>query len=523
MPARDRSFQSAHLCVLFVFLALWRYASRVALGTRFRRWLQEHLPPWLGDVILFLSQWWVILTLVLIVELLITVVQVHDAVDVTITLKGDMGWIAYFSVMACPACVVTYLLSLVSVFRQIFAAWKDNERGKCGWYRDLRWVLQYPRDVAIQVLFLPMVYHLMMCRSVLRQWSAISGRYITNYDGLTVEGGPLPEALKHELELSIAGANACLAEMYDAYALWCFGNLGMLVADRQLSRGSNNGSNNSTLDRTSVFVVLKSTLLFGVQAYVITAVLGALYSIALAFVNLEYSPLLCNEVNLDPLPMADTSSYWANGTVAGSNGTIVDDVSGTVDDSQLNSGWCTFKNVIYGADFATSTIAIYNLFNFEHQLHSPLKKFNPGLKFWSMKVPVTLAFSEIIVLKLTQPFTGLPDNILELVDTLSKAFFMILVALLNVFAWTPTEEWYYWDEVCEVQECRSMAVDDETETESGTEESEISEAEEAPPERNPSEAPLPQVSPLPQTSPLPQLSSPPSPQEVRRSTDSAVK
>lgn len=440
--AEHVQFQAFHLCVAFVCLATIRVTSRAALSTRFRKWVSLNLPWWASDLILCLTQWWVILAIILTVELILTKSSILAVMDATLSVRRDMEWLATLSRWACPACLLTYALCVVSIAAQVRAAWRDANSGRCGWHRDLRWVLQYPRDVALQVLFMPMVYHLMMCRSLLRRWAVFS-------DGI---GDPINE---HQ-NLMAAGGDASLAEMYDAYALWCFGNLGMGVADRELRRQTG-------LGQSSVFTVLQGTLMFGVKAYVVTAVLGALYSIGLAFVVINADSSLCSVPGSLSEGLNSTRLLSQNGGEGG------------------DSGVCTFTQIIYGADFATSTIAIYNLFSFEHQLSHPLEKFNPAWKFWSMKIPVTLSFSELMLLKLTQPLTGLTTFEMEILDTMAKAYFMILVSLLNIIAWKPSEEWYYWEELCEDSEVTvvcsaATSSDEETPTESEQQDEEEVEA-----------------------------------------------
>ena len=72
-----------------------------------------------------------------------------------------------------------------------------------------------------------------MCRSVLHQWSALTAVHVADIAALDVSAG-----IKNELEHTLSGASQALAEMYDAYALWCFGNLGMLVVSHELSLGT---------------------------------------------------------------------------------------------------------------------------------------------------------------------------------------------------------------------------------------------------------------------------------------------
>jgi len=428
-------FPAFDLSISFILLALIRGTSRAALSTRFRTWLSKSLPWWASDSLLFLTQWWVILAAILTVELVVTKANIWAVIQATVDVKGELKWLATLSTWACPACILTFALCFVGIAAQVQAAWHDARAGRRGWHRDLRWVLQYPRDVALQVLFMPMVYHLMMCRSMLRRWAVFSQE----------EGS----SFRHR-NIMAAEADAAVAEMYDAYALWCFGNLGMSVADRELKRLLGG------LAQSDVFAVLQGTLMFGVKAYAFTAVLGALYSIVLTFVTLTVDHTLCNA----------QAAHGPNATVVGRLG-------------GQGSGVCAFTGTIYGANFATSTIAIYSLFSFERQLAGPLEKFHPAQKFWSMKIPVTLSFSELMLLKLTQPITGLSTEVCELLDVMTKAYFMVLVSLLNVFAWKPCEEWYQWEELCEEAPTNLLPGEEATSSDADTaSESEYEDAEE---------------------------------------------
>eukprot|EP00928_Gymnodinium_smaydae_P027670 TRINITY_DN2131_c0_g4_i3.p1 TRINITY_DN2131_c0_g4~~TRINITY_DN2131_c0_g4_i3.p1 ORF type:complete len:523 (-),score=117.65 TRINITY_DN2131_c0_g4_i3:253-1821(-) len=427
------SFHAAHLCLLGIFLTLTRYKSRAGLFNRCRSVIR----PIAGEGLVFLSQWWSILFIVLTVELVFTSLNAVDMFQGAEGLTGNKEWLAKMSMGVLPACVVTYLLSFFAIVRQLLAAYRDARQGT-PWQRNLRWVLQWSRDVAVQVLFMPMVYHLMMCRVVLHQWAAVTGNYLTDAAALDA-----PPEVKSELEVTLAAASSSFAEMYDAYALLCFGNLGMLVAEHELGRRSVVSGDASGLvamdtQRTQVLLpLLRATLLFGVKAYVVTSIASSLYSIGLAYLNIVWDPGLCSALSPSLFTTSTTTA------MAGADAARPTTASGHA----YAEAWCIFKSIMYGADFATSTIAIYNLFSFEHLLHKPLKKFNPGLKFWSMKIPVSLAFSEIIVLKLLQPFIGLTNDEVDIFDAVSKAYFMVLVAVLNVCAWSPVEDWYYWEEV----------------------------------------------------------------------------
>eukprot|EP00415_Alexandrium_ostenfeldii_P003132 UN3132 len=51
---------------------------------------------------------------------------------------------------------------------------------------------------------------------------------------------------------------------------------------------------------------------------------------------------------------------------------------------------------------------------------------------------------------------------INIVDTMTKAYFMMLVSLLNVIAWRPSEEWYYWEELREDSETHLSCNHEET-------------------------------------------------------------
>jgi len=353
--------------------------------------------------LVILCQWWVILFLALTVELVLTLVSTFSADSVfhqDPPEHGVNGLLRYLSILCVPACGVTYFLGLTGIILQVNAARKDAASLNCRWHYDLRYTLPYARDVACQVLFMPMLYHIMMCRAVIRQWSVISGEFTDD-----IRNMPLNATGQANLELQAVEADYGVAEMYDAYALWCFGNLGMAVVERSYRTQEN---------LEDMVSLIRAGILFGVQAYVIVAVASGFYSNAMSLANVMQGADLCGE---------------------------------SVGQTDSGGGFCTFGNIFYGADFATSTIAIYNLFSFEHKLWKPLQEFNPGWKFWSMKIPVSLGFAGVLCLNMSKPFTHLSSDQVTLVDALTRALVMPLVALLNLYAWRPGEVWYSWDDI----------------------------------------------------------------------------
>jgi len=161
---------------------------------------------------------------------------------------------------------------------------------------------------------------------------------------------------------------------------------------------------------------------------------AALYSIGLSMLSLQLKKDACE------------TSYLTSSLPSHTRFLLGDDNSST-SDGDLLSTVCVFSNIVYGANFATSSIAIYNLFSFEQKMGPSLRTFGPTWKFWSMKIPVTLSFTGVILLRLIQPFTGLNLNQIDFLEAIIKAYCMLLVAALNLKAWYPTEEWYTMDAV----------------------------------------------------------------------------
>jgi len=391
--------ESAYLCVILVLLGTYRWFTRTKLAGRaiakFRFCACSKLPGVLAGGLALVGQWWVLLSIALVAFFVWSWLNAtalfgyrfsDDSLSGQQRLLVTLAWYSY------PACLVTYTLGFVAIVRHVCAQRRSALDNRCPWHHDVEWFLIYPRDVALQVLFMPMVYHLMMCGSVSRCLSVITNIH----DKGIKDADP---AQRNAMEVDASTANYGLADMYDAYALWCFGNLGMTVVDRVLK----------TDGSPEVLSILRHTLLFGVFAYCITQISGGLYNIIVACLNYLEAREVC--------PRCDSV------------------------------GLCSLSGIFYGANFATSSIAIYNLFSFERKLHAALKNFNPDWKFWSMKIPVSLAFFELIVLNLTAPLTGLTESQRNLVDATSKAYFMVLVAALNTYAWRTSEEWYLWSSV----------------------------------------------------------------------------
>jgi hypothetical protein len=160
--------------------------------------------------------------------------------------------------------------------------------------------------------------------------------------------------------------------------------------------------------------LLRATLLFGVQCYVVVEIANGCYTSALAVANVVLRKGLCM-----PGPEAAAAT----------------------------DGICSFGKIYYGAQFVASSIAIFNLFSFERKLHGALRQFKPGRKFWSMKIPISFGFFGVIVLEGSRPITHFTTDEVNIVDAIIRAYLMGLVSLLNIYAWRAREEFYIWDEL----------------------------------------------------------------------------
>eukprot|EP00931_Biecheleriopsis_adriatica_P106680 TRINITY_DN8107_c0_g2_i1.p1 TRINITY_DN8107_c0_g2~~TRINITY_DN8107_c0_g2_i1.p1 ORF type:complete len:485 (-),score=68.08 TRINITY_DN8107_c0_g2_i1:39-1439(-) len=406
------SLQSATTICALLGLAVWRRVNRQTCAKHCKG-MRSHLEAVIGvkcaEVIVVCTQWWFVLSIVLLVDLGFTYQRLQEmrGIDDQVSTAGIVvdpytkSWLKTFAGYTFPGCALTYLLAGVAIGRQIVAATKEV------WHNEMSWMLSHQRDVALQVLFMPPVYHLMMCRCVLRQFSARSHIHLSDLEGISVKN----EDVRTQIELQIAETSVGVAEVYDAYALLCFGTLALHFVKPHMEILGQDHS-------THIGKVLSSSVLLGVQMYVITAVTTAVYHIVIVVLTFALDQPVCVDLGLPSLEHNATKTFFESG-----------------------SGLCTFDLIVYGANFATSTIAIYNLIFFETTLHHEIEDFHPALKFWGMKIPVTLAFS-ISLLKAVQPFTGLDDEQVDLLNSSVKALCMTITAFLNIFAWKADEKWY---------------------------------------------------------------------------------
>lgn len=401
------SIQAATLTFVLVGLSVWRHLCRrtcAKLCKHCKNYLQEVSGDRCYYAILIFLQWWSLLGIVLVADLITTCVTAFGNLSRATGIMGR-SWLESLAMGVFPGCILTFILVIVAIVQQLRAARKET------WHNNQIWMLPYARDVALQVLFMPAVYHLMMCRSVMRQYSVLTGERIFDTSWLDVR-----EDVRREMELQVSEADNSVAEMYDAYALVCFGSLALTFVKTEFEQRISEEREH----HRRMHEVLTSSIMMGVWMYALTTLVSSLYSISITMTTVSLNRPVC------------VQDHFTNTT------TNTTEIAPAV---KRDSGYCLFNSMIYGADMATSTIAIYNLVYFETKLHPEIKSFHPGLKFWSMKLPITLAFS-ISFLKLLQPITKLENEEVDLLNTCVKAYCMMLTACFNIRAWRPFEEWY---------------------------------------------------------------------------------
>jgi len=247
---------------------------------------------------------------------------------------------------------------------------------------------RYPHDLCILVLLLPLVYSLMAFKSVSRMWMLMTGTVYTDKESYD-------EA--KQLEMAYYETNYYVADLYEAIGLYSFSRL-CVGSVRNVCMQGNWGETAQKL-----FVPLKKMTLFGVEAFAGTYAVIAIYHLTLS-ISESFGYDIC-----DKYPVV-----------------------------------CTFDGYTVGAGFLASTLAIYNIISFEHNLEHYLKDFQPTWKFWGAKVLVSLAFMQNKII-----ITMLVDWIKYYSLTQGQLFYSslmciecVFVALLHMYAWNADAEWY---------------------------------------------------------------------------------
>lgn len=319
---------------------------------------------------------------------------------------------------SCPAVVLTQLIGWVHIIRHLMRI--KNPITSTGRLQD-----NELRDKAIQIMFLPVIYSVVAYNNVIRLMNLFTGAA----DLCRPVEWLLSFEEKKAYTLSLYEANLSMADFYEAIALLHFTSLTVRHIRETFLR-SPRGLTDKTLVRSQTNVddplmklnnVMSSLVTSGVMAFCVTC-LGT----------------FIRGVNL-VMQMA-----WNHKVVSAS------------DEGSLPA-------MLSGAGLVASTVAIGNVVNVELAFHHELEAFQPGLKFWSTKVIVSIAFIQEAALGLlgNENLMGerkLSDLQINLLYCSLLCYEVLLVAMLHVWAWpasvniTPEERGVakadreYWDE-----------------------------------------------------------------------------
>lgn len=245
----------------------------------------------------------------------------------------------------------------------------------------------HPHDLCIQVILLPLVYSLMAFKSVARMWMLTTGTVFESIDQY--------HKMK-KIELEFYESNYYVADLYEAWALWCFSRLCVgTVRNKCVSNGW--GKNARQL-----FTPLRKITLLGVESFVATYAITALYQLGISVAESSGNDVCVN------FPAV-----------------------------------CSFQGYTAGAGFLASCLALYNIVAFERYLEPYLHDFSPSLKFWGAKILVSLAFVQTLVLKLVfvdllQWFSPIQQNLFYSSLICIECVF---VTIMHVLAWKVDDTW----------------------------------------------------------------------------------
>lgn len=302
-------------------------------------------------------------------------------------------WLAVFSINSLLMMVWVSIISAFVIFLQVLSHLSSNGWSllTCALRSDGPAILSFPRDLAVQVLMLPIVYSYLAASNVERMWENLTDTFDPN----EVRSAGNETTLK-EINREIYESNFSVADMYEAWALFCFARMVWQVVRPELRK-------KLKVDAVDTF---EGLLLTNVSVFVGVCAVGSLYLITVTWFRLRLKVEICES---DP---------W--------------------------SAICAVTPYLSGANLVVSSIAIYNLFTFEEKFHQfqSMHQFGPRLKFWSIKLMVLVAFWVGILMGGLQIIFHLTPDEGMLFDASMRIYVMALVSWLNIAAWWPCKQWY---------------------------------------------------------------------------------
>lgn len=434
--------QALIFCLIFLFCLLLRKRLYIRKTEEFIHKLRWPLPFLLQPHIITMSVWFLYLAYlsIFMAHLLLKYPWLDpDTTDLPVfsnssTINMDdyamPAWLRFFAALAPVFICITYLVTAVHFYLHFPA--------QRGFDDHLRWYPSFSHDLALQVAALPLVYGVFSLDVVRTSVALMTGELFVNHpegEEFEVVFKKAAEHLEESYETDFE-----LADLYEAWALFCFAALCFIRVGRQIqletptvkyiiqtvkshfattsgddSRESRLMNDLIILDNPQelLFEPLQQTSNIGVRVFVYTYAFKSLYLLGLMIVaEAPFNKQLCGADGLMP-------------------------------------SVCTLKNYLDGAALLASSLAIYNIIVFEEKLKKFLgrDRFRPFLKFLGVKILVSFAFFQDFGLRLImQRFWNLAEPQTRLCYACLMCFEVCPLSVLVLIAWWPERgDWYAGD------------------------------------------------------------------------------
>jgi len=343
-----------------------------------------------------------------------------------------LGWLSVLCKLGPAFVIITFGITAFHLWLHIPPA------------PNLRWFPTYSHDLAMQVVCLPLVYGLFALDNIVTMLDIFTGR---NYSKMLGGRSDQDQFKVWKLSASVNeqayNTNFELADLYEAWALQCFGLLCFTLVRRQVLLEAptveyllneveqyltTTDESNPDLKKLGeltllkkpekmLFAPLEQTSNLGIKVFVWTYAAKSAYSLLLTV--LAEPPL-----NLE---------------ICGGNG--------------LFPSACSVDSYAEGAAMLASTLAILNIVVFEHNLKPILnkqKRFRAVMKFMAVKVLVSIVFFQSFILSvvcgtafnMSRPQTNLCYSCLI-------CFEVLPLSILVLYAWRPkVGDWHEGDQYC---------------------------------------------------------------------------
>lgn len=367
----------------------------------------------------------------------------------------DYPMLRWFS-MSCPLYLLaTFVVCVVHTHRHMIYM----DRTLCSRAQNLH-------DKTIRILALPMVYGLMSFEGVVRMWGVVIDQTSTRHHFQHFD-----DRLRYQLDMY----EACfmVGDLYESYALHVFGALTIFVLNQKISRkvstakeamsamsmmsmtasmgtrpdGASEdvqGLDGTPLSEatpvpdasyeldahfsrpresyaevetafTELMNELKGLTMLGIKLFCLTCFLQAFYKLIVMTLGFyDFFPAWFNTDTHNQPP-------------------------GVFQRPDVKKGAHHF---FYGAGFVASFAAIGNVVEVERGFHKNLQEFSPFLKFWGVKVLVSIAFLQTLVLLIMPPFSGWSETRQNIFYASMLCLECFLISLFHLKSWAPRESWY---------------------------------------------------------------------------------